>query len=128
MNPLWIIAILSAIKEAKGLFSGGAGSGQTQTGESTTETPYTGYRSPSLAFMDPYSLRMLLSNLGSMQYAGMPQGYGGLGMEDWTEDILKLLESSWPDIMQNLGRTTYGLQGEREKNPALIRRGQLRGG
>ncbi len=55
--------------------------------------------------MDPFSIKMLLGNLGSMQGAGMPPGYGGLGMGDWTKDIMAMLEKAWPEIIGGLGKT-----------------------
>jgi len=108
----WLPLILLALG---GLF-GGKKQEQQQTGETVTETEDRAWRDPSIAFLSPYIIRMLMSNLMSKQSAGMPQGYAGLGLGDWTNDVLRLLEGSWPSIMGELGeeplreRRKQGLQ------------------
>ncbi len=78
----------------------------TETGMGPTEqftetmTDYPRYRSPSLGLLDPTLLKGLLGNWQLFQGAGMPGGRGDVGIGGMTQDIFKLLEEQWPDIME----------------------------
>lgn len=117
----WIpAAIMAASTLANLIFGGGKDQPQQQDTETITETSKTGWQDPSIGFMSPYVIKMLLSNLGSMQGMGMPKGYGGLGMGDWTNDIMAMFEQAWPEIMQGYtipaateGARVYPERGQR---------------
>ena len=99
---MWIIAIISALQALPGLFGTEAGTTGTAATEQETETEadYPHYRSPSLGLLDPTLLKGLLGNWQLFQGAGMPGGRGDVGIGGMTQDIFRLLEEQWPEIME----------------------------
>ena len=83
------------------ILGGGKGTTGTAATEQITETEADDprYRSPSLGLLDPTLLKGLLGNVGLFSGAGMPGGRGDVGIGGMTQDIFKLLEEQWPEII-----------------------------
>lgn len=122
MDWLSMLIMMGVPFLSKLLFPGEAGTTGTAATEQITETEadYPHYRSPSLGLLDPTLLKGLLGNWQLFQGAGMPGGRGDVGIGGMTQDIFKLLEEQWPEIMK--GYRTGEVPG---KEPAPVVRRQI---
>ncbi len=94
-DPLTIGAIL--IPTLLSLFSG------QQKTQTTTETPRRGFQFPGLPAESMRMFADLLGNREMFRGFGMPPGMtsptAGLVGGDWMQDLIKMLEQAWPDVM-----------------------------
>jgi len=118
MDWLSMLIMMGVPFLSKLLFPGEKGTTGTAATEQVTETEadYPHYRSPSLGLLDPTLLKGLLGNWQLFQGAGMPGGRGDVGIGGMTQDIFKLLEEQWPEIMS--GYRTGTIPGQ-ETTPRI---------
>lgn len=110
----WIIGIGTLLS----LLQGGR---KQQTTETTTETPRRGFQWPGLPAEAQRMYADLLGNREMYRGWGQPPGMtsptaGITG--DWMQDLIKMLEQAWPDIMAGYGK-------EPPQPPGLLSRGSL---
>ena len=120
-DPITIGAIL--LPTLLSLFGGG---GRSQTTTGTTETPRRGFQWPGLPAEVTRMYADLLGNRemyrGWGQPAGMTSPTAGLVGGDWMQDLIKMLEQAWPDIMAGYGGQPTGGRGVRERKGPEVRR------
>ena len=91
MDPMTAMILATLGPQLFSMILGGGGNDNTTTQETVTETPRTGYQSPTLGLMDPMVGKMLMQNLSRMGRAGFPSGSGNPFAGGISQQIMDLL-------------------------------------
>ena len=110
--PEWLLPLLLIAPDLLSSIFGSKKETPTQT-QTTTQEGFKGWQSPAYGMMEPYMLKLLMGNQDLFSGFGMPAGANtNLGMGGMFNDILSLLESEWPTIMQGYKKSSLRKPGE----------------